>query len=260
MPAKLSNAARHRKSLARHGTLIPKNWLPHFHEGPSLISMTITSRAPLRSRLRTDAPSNQRSPPSPTKSPASPVKNASLKRHPKLKPLTRINSASAPFTSCSLGPYKLSGKRHLENSRRRGPGISRPACRRNNSIHPQVFHQLPVVLPVVPQSQISNFKLWQRFFAVRALDQLSFVFLVDAAESLVQVDKGVLQQLHDLGFAVQRIEAVFDLRGDFFLPDRCRHRVIRSCHVLHHLAERPYTLEFSVRGRKREFILRHRVG
>src|SRR5216683_1159032 len=86
MPAKLSNAARHRKSLARHGTLIPKNWLPHFHEGPSLISMTITSRAPLRPRLRTDAPSNQRSPPSPTKSPASPVKNPSLKRHPKLKP------------------------------------------------------------------------------------------------------------------------------------------------------------------------------
>jgi hypothetical protein len=44
------------------------------------------------------------------------------------------------------------------NSSRGGLGLSRPACGRNNSIHPQVFHHLPVVLPVVPQREIRHFQ------------------------------------------------------------------------------------------------------
>src|SRR4029453_3389471 len=37
------------------------------------------------------------------------------------------------------------------------------ACRRNDSVHPQIFHHLSVVLPVVPQSQIRDFQPCQWF-------------------------------------------------------------------------------------------------
>src|SRR6266567_7252354 len=87
MPAKLSNAARHRKSLAHHSTLTHGNSSLRSPEVRSLTPVAISWAAPLRLTIRTGTPNAQKSPAFLTKFPASPAKNPSRKQHAKLKQL-----------------------------------------------------------------------------------------------------------------------------------------------------------------------------
>lgn len=57
---------------------------------------------------------------------------------------------------------------------------------RNNSIHPQVLHQLSIVIPAMRYGAIRDFQSCQGFVAVRTVDLFSLIFLTDGAQGLVQ--------------------------------------------------------------------------
>src|SRR6266581_5593527 len=87
MQAKFSNVVLQHKFLVPHYTLTHKSSSLPSREGRSLICMATSSGASLRTMIRTDAPSDQKSLASLTKFPALPAKNLSHERRAKLKPL-----------------------------------------------------------------------------------------------------------------------------------------------------------------------------
>src|SRR5713226_9595664 len=91
MRAKFSNVVLQNRFSVPHSMLTHKGSSPRSPDGPSLIPMAISSGAPLRAMIRTDAPSEQKSLPSLVRFPASPAKNQSHERRAKLKPLGAKN-------------------------------------------------------------------------------------------------------------------------------------------------------------------------
>jgi len=77
----------------------------------------------------------------------------------------------------------------------------------NNSIHPQVFHYLPMVVPAVPEGAVCEFQSWQRLVAVWALNWIGFVFFIDTTESILDNGPGISQELNqreEIGMANTR--------------------------------------------------------
>src|SRR5579872_6933891 len=81
--------------------------------------------------------------------------------------------------------------------------------RRDDAVHPQVFHQLSVMVETMTHG--SN---CERETVSRALSEGIFyggdhVLLVDGLSRFLNISEGILQVIDDVGFALDRIRTVF---------------------------------------------------
>src|ERR1700730_3347755 len=83
------------------------------------------------------------------------------------------------------------------------------ACRRNNSVHAQIFHQLSIVVESMPQAEGAEPELCYCASFDWVVDLTCLVIPICAAECLMEIRDGATQVFHDLRFAPDGVGPVF---------------------------------------------------
>src|SRR5438093_1891996 len=109
------------------------------------------------------------------------------------------------------------------------------ACRGNDSIHPQIFHHLAVMIEAVPGQCRGHSQTSRRAIAERALDSGHQILLVNTSRGFVSVSEGILQEFHNIGLALDGIgsDLTTGINRRLLAENRAADHVVHDCHMLH---------------------------